>query len=71
MPKYRVELTRNDSFYMIVDAEDEEAALQEASDVAPGLCASDSGWGQNWSVDAGEWDEESITELDDECKPIE
>jgi hypothetical protein len=55
MAKYNVKLVREDWFYMEVEADNEDEAFEKAHDEAPYLSAQDSGWGQSWSVDAGDW----------------
>lgn len=68
MPKFRVYLTRTDTFSMTIEAEDQESALDEALEVASeeaDLCAQDTGWGREWGVDASEWEEESVEELEE------
>lgn len=65
MPKYRVYLETGASLSVTVDAEDEEAAAEAAFESGQYLCAQCSGWGQNWTVDLGEWD------LADDVKAVE
>ena len=59
MPKYRVHLVRNDWFTTTVEADSEEAALEQAYEQAPSLCAycsgSSYGSGERWGVDTDEW----------------
>lgn len=55
MPKFKVNLVKELSFSMTVEAENEDAAYDEALDYAPGISAQESGWGQKWSVDDGDW----------------
>lgn len=57
MAKYRVHFQSGASCTVTVEAEDEEAAIEAAYDELPGgICAQCSGWGQEWSIDLGEWD---------------
>ena len=57
MPQYRVTLETIASVTVEVEAEDKDAAVEEAFNEAPsGVCAQCSGWGQEWSMDMGEWD---------------
>jgi hypothetical protein len=56
MAKYRVMLIRADSLSIEVEADSEEAAVEEAFDEAPReMCAQCGGWGQKWGIDEGEW----------------
>jgi len=56
MPKYRVYLTTTASATVYVEAENPDDAIDLAYEEGPaGICAHCSGWGQNWSVDLGEW----------------
>jgi len=67
MDLYRVTLIRTDNFYIDVEAEDEDQALDAAYNKAPYLCAQCSGWGsKDGSVDAGEW-----TSIEDYGKTVE
>lgn len=54
---YRVRLARAQWFEMVVEAENEDKAIDEAIEQAPGISAQDSGWGSSppWSVDAEDW----------------
>jgi hypothetical protein len=55
MAQYRVNLWREDSFGIDVEAENEDEALDLGFEAAPYLCAQCSGWGQRGSTDAGDW----------------
>ena len=58
MAKYRVQLETIASMTIEVEAESEEEALDMAFDDAPpDVCAQCSGWGQEWSLELGEWDQ--------------
>jgi hypothetical protein len=52
---YRVQIPKVLWFSITVEADDEEAAITEAFEEAPGLCAQCSGWGRNWSIDEDDW----------------
>lgn len=55
--KYRVQLRKMLWTTVEVEADDEDAAIDAAFDGAlPSLCAQCCGWGQEFSVDEGEWD---------------
>ena len=53
--KYRVKLVRTDHFNAVIEAENEEEAMDAAYAMAPEICAQDSGWGQDWGVDIDDW----------------
>jgi hypothetical protein len=56
--KYRVTFGKQVWSAVEVEAEDEEAAIEKATEefVYPSLCAQCSGWGQDWYVEDGdEW----------------
>jgi hypothetical protein len=54
---YRVYLNATASFYVNVEAEDEDSAIDKAYEMAPReVCAHCSGWGQAWGIDLGEWE---------------
>ncbi len=59
MPRYRVELVRVDSTAPLVEAQDEEEAVDNAFALVEQayLCAQCSGYSQGWGflVDEGEW----------------
>jgi hypothetical protein len=56
MPKYNVTFVKTISLSIEVEADDEEAAIDEAYQQAPSLCAGCAGWGQKWGVDdSSEW----------------
>jgi hypothetical protein len=57
MPKYRVSLSTNAWVTVTVEADNAEAAIEEAYQDAPNLCAQCSGWGRNFSLELGdEWE---------------
>jgi hypothetical protein len=58
MPKYRVYFTTGASSSVVVEAEDRSDAIDKASDefAYPSICAQCSGWGQDYSMDLGEWE---------------
>jgi hypothetical protein len=56
--KYRVNFRTLASMSVLVDAEDEDAAVDVAFTRVPhGVCAQCSGWSEEWSLDMGEWNE--------------
>lgn len=65
MPMYKVTLVKTVSFYHEVEADDEDAALEMAYELAPDLCAGCTGYSDDWSVEDGEWEEESVESSDD------
>lgn len=67
VPTYRVHLRQTVSCAVTVEAEDEEAAIEHAVQAAPTtLCASCSGWGEQWSMDlSGEWETDRLPGKDD------
>lgn len=55
MSRYRVTLTSSAGFYITVEADSEDEAIDLAYDEAPsGVCAHCSGYGQEWSLDLGD-----------------
>jgi hypothetical protein len=54
--KYSVNLTATASLIVQVEAEDREAAIDAAYDNGQYLCAQCTGWGQDWSLDLGEFE---------------
>lgn len=70
MPKYRVHYVSTASSTVVVEAEDAIAAREAAEEVFedPSICAQCSGWGQSYSVDLGEWEQDDsadgVTEED-------
>lgn len=61
MAKYRVRLITSAEYCIDVEADSEDAALDEAYQEAPGLCPQCGGWGKKWGLDLGEW--QSIEEF--------
>ena len=69
MAKYRGSLEAGAFFTITAEADGEDEAFEAAFDEAPtDVCAHCSGWGQEWSVDLGEWsaarDDSAITEVE-------
>lgn len=58
MSRYRVTLTSSADFYITVEADSEDEAIDLAYDEAPsGVCANCSGYGQEWDLDlGGDWE---------------
>jgi hypothetical protein len=56
MARYRVHMEAVASYFIEVEAEDEDAAVEAAYEEAPGICAQCSGWGQQYGMDLGEWE---------------
>lgn len=72
MSRFRVSLVRVDSTSVVVEAEDEEAALAAAfEEDLPSLCAQCSGWGRDVTVDEGEWTTASELWPDDKSPDVE
>lgn len=79
MPWYRIELQRTDTFYVEVEADDVEAAMDIAYNGAPDLChyctnaniELPDGSMTEATVDAGEWEEYSLQEIDKDGNEIE
>ena len=61
MSKYRVPIQTLVTAYVTVEAEDETEAIDKAFDKVPYLCAQCSGWGQEHSMDLGEWGTDGFT----------
>lgn len=56
MAKYRVYMRANADLVLDVEADSEDEALDLAYEKAPpGICASCSGWGREFSLDLGEF----------------
>jgi hypothetical protein len=61
MAIYKVQLQRADWVTLTVEAEDEDAALDAAYELAPGEpCGQCSGWGESWYLDVGDWTSEAL-----------
>jgi hypothetical protein len=59
MPKYDVYFTTQASGVVTVEADDEEEAREKAWDEElPTLSAKGSGWGEPWSLELGEWEQD-------------
>ncbi len=58
MPKYQVNLLRVNSLSPVVEADNEEEAIDLAFKVADKsfICAKCTGWGKDWYIDPGEWE---------------
>lgn len=54
--KYRVYLRTMASTQIEVEAESEEAAIEQAMDNTPYVCAQCAGWGQRAGIELGEWE---------------
>lgn len=50
MPKFEVQLAKTIWLTIKVEAEDEEQAINTASEYAPEICAQCQGWRQPWSA---------------------
>lgn len=55
MATYRVQIPKVIWLSIRVESDDEEAAIEEAFQEAPGLCAQCTGWRTNWSIDEDDW----------------
>lgn len=66
MAEYRVHLSAISSYSVLVEAADEDEAIDQAfEEMSAGICAQCSGWRQKWSLELGEsWEPESV----DECE---
>lgn len=64
MPKYRVYYTAVVSSSVVVEAADESEARDAADDnfAFPSICAQCSGWGQEYSMDLGGWEQDESDE---------
>lgn len=60
MPKYRIHFTATASTTVVVEADDASEAREIADDqfASPSICAQCSGWGQDYSMDLGEWEQD-------------
>lgn len=60
MPKYRVYYTTVASISVVVEADDAFSAREAADErfPDPSICAQCSGWGQDYSLDLGEWEQD-------------
>lgn len=72
MSKFRVHLVRVDSTSVVVEADDEDAALEAAFEKElPNLCAQCTGWGHSIAVDEGEWTTASDLWPDEKAPDVE
>lgn len=55
MPKYRVQIPKVIWLNIKVEADDQESAIEEAFQEAPGMCHQCTGWRTNWSIDEDDW----------------
>lgn len=55
--QYNVTLAKTITFEITVEADSEDAALEDAYNQAPTFCAQCHGWGQKWGVNSdAEWE---------------
>jgi hypothetical protein len=63
MAEYQVTLRTAAFFYITVEAEDDVDAEEKAAELVTGICASCSGWGQEFSLELNdEWETEDVSE---------
>ena len=67
MSRYRVGMSTIANITVTVEADSPKDAIEKAYDELPGsICAQCSGWGQNWSLDMGEWEpDDDLPEVDE------
>ena len=59
--KYQVLFTTTANYVVTVDSESPDTAVEKAYELLPsGVCAHCSGWGRNYSLDFGEWDDGEV-----------
>lgn len=62
--KYQVLFTTTASYVVTVESESPDTAIEEAYDLLPsGVCAQCSGWGRDYSLDFGEWDDGEVLDV--------
>lgn len=55
MAQYDVQIPKVIWLNIKVEADNEEAAIEEAFQQAPGMCHQCTGWRTNWSIDEDDW----------------